>query len=254
MIKEKLQEFGFSEKEIKVYLALLEMGSAVASVIAKKAGIKRSTAYLVLDLLIKRGLVSAVERRGIQVYEVAPPEQLVHYLKGVSAQYAGLAEAAKGMLPELQLSRTARTPTPKVRFFEGEGGVNTVYEDTLGSLEEIRVHAAFAHGESGSTGDAGAPLTGRTDIKMQLVFPEQSGKGKKAVFDRETLLASRSDIGVSSEINIYDDRVVFISAAEDFAVSIESRELADALRKTFAASEQEELDSRKAALRPAFAS
>ena len=58
-----LKKSGFSEKEIGVYSALLELGSSVVSDIAKKARVIRSTAYVVLDSLAKRGLVSATERR-----------------------------------------------------------------------------------------------------------------------------------------------------------------------------------------------
>lgn len=253
MIKEKLQEFGFSEKEVKVYLAMLEAGPAVASAIAKKAGIKRSTTYVVLDALAERGMVQTLDRRGIQVYQGAPPEQLVQYLQGMAKRYAGFAEAAKEVVSELPRPRPLENvPKTKVRFFEGEKSVNTVYEDTLASLEDIRVYAAFAHGD-----DVSASASQKmANIKMQIVFPGHSADAKKAASERgalrETLLASRGS-NTSSEINVYDDRVIFISTAEDFAVSIESRELADAMRKTFAASEQETLGAKKPILRPAFA-
>lgn len=256
MIKDKLQELGFSEKEVRVYLALLEMESAVASDIAKKAGLKRSTTYVILDSLAGRGLTSMVERRGVQLYSAAPPEQLVQYLKGMSSRYAGFADAAKELIPELPSSSHAKSiPTPKVHFFKGGAGVKTVYEDTLASLEEIRVHAAFAHGKI-----ADASPQKKPSIKMQIVFPESSGKAKDAASEKDALrkavVASREKTGVSSEINVYDDRVVFISTAEDFALVIESRELADALRKTFATSSQEQEPKRATdgkAFRPAFA-
>lgn len=254
MIKQKLQELGFSEKEVRVYLALLELGSAVASDIAKKAGLKRSTAYVILESLAGRGLTSMVERRGVQLYSAAPPEQLVQYLKGMASRYSGFADAAKELLPEFPApSRGNTISTPKVHFFKGGEGVKTVYEDTLASLEEIRVHAAFAHGQRTPTESPQKKL----DIKMQIVFPEPSGKGKKTVSDkdalRKALITSREKSGVSSEINVYDDRVVFISTAEDFAFVVESRELADALRKTFATSGQKTEHADNKIFRPAFA-
>ena len=259
MIKEKLREFGFSEKEANVYLALLEAGSAVASDIAKKAGIKRSTAYVVLDSLTERNLVHTTARRGIQVYQAAPPKQLVEHLRGMADHYAKLADAAKEVLHELPSPSAASVSAPKIRFFEGTKGINTVYEDTLASLEEIRVHAAFTHGEDVSAGSAAVPALERTtNIKMQVVFPEHSGKKKQSASDRDTLrralFASRGESNFSSEINVYDDRVVLISTAEDFALTIESRELADAMRKTLGASAEEERDVKKLILHPAFAS
>jgi sugar-specific transcriptional regulator TrmB len=143
MIKQKLQELGFSEKEVVVYLALLEMGSAIASDIAKKAKLNRSTTYVILESLEKRGLISVTDRRGATLYNSTPPEQLIQYLEGVAKRYSGLASEAKKLLPELKFSRRESAPAPRVQLFEGSEGVKTVYEDTLASLEDMRVYASF---------------------------------------------------------------------------------------------------------------
>lgn len=50
-MKEQLEKLGFSPKEADVYLALLELGTAVVSDVAKKANINRSTTYILLDAL-----------------------------------------------------------------------------------------------------------------------------------------------------------------------------------------------------------
>lgn len=62
-IADVLQKIGLQQKESAVYLALLELGTADVSGIAKKAGIKRPTCYLVLDDLKNRGLVSGKPSR-----------------------------------------------------------------------------------------------------------------------------------------------------------------------------------------------
>lgn len=235
MIKQKLQELGFSEKEVNVYLALLELGSGVASDIAQKAKIKRSTTYVILDLLAGRGMTSVVERRGVQVYSPAPPEQLVEYLKGMSLRYTGLADTAKKLLPELKASRKTPIPsTPKVQMFQGLEGIKTAYKDTLATLEEIRIHAGFTNmvAQENTSGIERKHAT--SDIKIQTVILDTSGDHKQVAPDKEKLrkilLTSRSENGFSSEINIYDDRVVFISVTENFALIAESKEFAAMLR------------------------
>jgi len=42
-LKKVLKELGFKDNEIKVYLALTELGEAPASKVAKKAGLPRTT-------------------------------------------------------------------------------------------------------------------------------------------------------------------------------------------------------------------
>ena len=58
-LKKSLGFIGFSEKEVLVYLALLELGKGTVTVISKKAGINRPTGYHVLSSLEAKALVKA---------------------------------------------------------------------------------------------------------------------------------------------------------------------------------------------------
>lgn len=49
-----LQRIGFTEKEAKVYLSLLEFGETVTSAIARHSQLKRPTVYLTLENLQKK--------------------------------------------------------------------------------------------------------------------------------------------------------------------------------------------------------
>ncbi len=206
--KEKLQELGFSEKEAGVYLTLLELGSSVASDIAKKAGINRSTTYIIIESLLKRGLVNVMERRGVKLYSSTSPDQLVRHLEETAKQYSGLVAAAKKILPDLesvrkmQKDKKEETSRPKVQLFEGREGIRTVYEDTLSSLESIRIHASK-----------------REALKTFPVSPEQFGN--------------------LPTISVYGDRIILVSPEEKFAAVVESRELADKLKKILETSRKE---------------
>ena len=231
-VKEKLRELGFSEKEATVYLTLLGVGAAVASDIAKRAGLKRSTAYVILESLAEKGLVSAVDRRGVRLYHAAPAEQLVQYMRNMASRYEGFVDVAKVLSQKLKAPRAASTPAPKVQIFQGMDAVKSVYEDVLASLGEIRVHADFAHTKAGRKNLA---EKGEHNIKIRKIFFAASGDRTAVAPDQEglrkILLHSRGQDGFSSEMNIYDDRVVFISPSENFALIAESKEFANALKK-----------------------
>ena len=55
-----LEAAGLTGNEIKVYLALLELGSVTAGEILKKIEIHRGAVYDTLDKLMEKGLVSYV--------------------------------------------------------------------------------------------------------------------------------------------------------------------------------------------------
>ncbi len=232
MIKDKLRELGFSEKEATIYLALLAVGSAVASDIAKRAGLKRSTAYVILEALAAKGLVSAVDRRGVRLYHAAPAEQLVQYMKSMASRYEGFADTAKKLIPELKLPRVPHTAVPHVRIVQGADGIRSVYEETLASLEDIRVHAHFSAAAEGAKGSADK---NKRSVAIQKVFLDKPEDRRRVAPDteglRRVLLASREQAGAPSEMNIYDDRVVFISPSDNFALIAESHEFASALKK-----------------------
>ncbi len=235
-MREKLREFGFSEKEISVYLALLELGDAVASTIAKRAKVNRSTTYVILDVLLDKKLVQAVEKRGIKVYRVTSPEKLVDYFENTAKQYGGFASSAKKLVPELKSlykPKTEEISQPKVQVFEGTEGLKTVYEDTLSSLETIRAYASV---ES-------APNKAKKDIKVEVIFPDTAAAKTQIAHHKEVaeeaFRVPTGNYGFSSEINIYDKKVIFIAPAEKFGLIIESKEFAETLKKAFISARKE---------------
>ena len=240
-MKEKLKELGFSDKEAQVYLALLGLGSSPVSVIAKRAGINRSTAYVILESLLGRGLVSITKRGSLKLFNSTPPERLIQYLEGMAKRYTGLADTARDILPKLKAPRRSiRSVKPKVQIFEGTEGIKTVYEDTLASLETIRAYASFGNPKQASKSPV---IKKNTNIKIQTIFPDTRQAQELMTHNKEIaqkLFSSHQNkSGFSSEINIYDNKIIFISPAEKFALVVESRELADALKKALESSRKE---------------
>ena len=106
-----LQHYGFSEKEAKVYLAGLELGSAPGSTIARTAGEKRVTVYSIIKELIKKGYMTELKRNGMNYFSVISPDILASQLE---AKYT----AFKQKLPELMVLAEKFGNKPKVQFFE----------------------------------------------------------------------------------------------------------------------------------------
>ena len=142
-LEEKLINYGLSPKEARVYLTLLEIGTSLVTDVAKKANIKRSTSYVILESLSKNGLVSITERKNIRLYTPAPPERIILNLENHAKKYVELVGSAKLILPELKSIYSGSGPKPKIQFFEGTEGIKTAYEDTLTSKETIRAYASI---------------------------------------------------------------------------------------------------------------
>jgi sugar-specific transcriptional regulator TrmB len=240
MISDELKKFGLSTKESQIYLALLELGTIPVSTVAQKAGINRSTAYVLLDQLSKHGLVSISEKSGgIKLYTAAPPERLIQLLESSIKRYTELVGVAQRILPELKSLYIGSGPKPRVQFFEGVEGIRTAYEDTLTSTETIRAYASIESMHNTLPDYFPDYYKRRTqkNIKIRAIFPDTPKARERSFRDkeeaRESILVPIDNYGFSPEINIYDNKVVFMSLYEKFALIIESMELADALKKAF---------------------
>lgn len=106
-----LQSYGFSDKEAKVYLTSLELGSSLASTIARRAEINRGTTYSILEDLKRRGIASENMRDELKYFSVLNPEIL---FKREEEKY----EKMKASLPDLLAITQKFGSRPKTQFFE----------------------------------------------------------------------------------------------------------------------------------------
>lgn len=116
-----LQAIGLTEKEAQVYMALLQLGVSSVYSIALKAGLKRPTTYVLVDELIKKGIVSQIPRVKKKLYQAKNPDELF-------AEAEGKLWRAKQRLPELTAMVRGQKYKPRVLFFEGLAGLKqTLY-------------------------------------------------------------------------------------------------------------------------------
>lgn len=133
-IKNILKEFGLNEQEISVHLACLECGSCFASHIARKAKINRSSCYIILDELIKKGLInkSGVEKKF--QFTAEKPERLLSLIKEKESKAKELAIKFSAILPELKSLYSKHDELPKIKFIEGQIGVRAALDEGLEAL------------------------------------------------------------------------------------------------------------------------
>ena len=119
-----LEQLGFSESEVKVYLASLLLGSSSASQIAIKAGLLRTSTYEILKSLTNKGLISSVLKGRINYFQAASPDQLLKVLEEKKMHL-------EQVLPKLMKLQRAVIEKPTVEFYEGKNGLKTILEDVL---------------------------------------------------------------------------------------------------------------------------
>jgi len=81
MIEQTLKSIGLTGGEIKVYLALLELGTSSVGKIIKRSGISGSKTYEVLDRLSNKGLVNSIIKNNVKYFEPSSPDKILSYLE-----------------------------------------------------------------------------------------------------------------------------------------------------------------------------
>lgn len=134
-----IRDAGLSEKGAQVYLALLELGGAFPSQIAKQAKLQRSTVYEVLDDLAVKGLVSELEKRGKYFYSIESPRRLLRFGERSIVRAQEQHQKFQEALPDLEGLYAGITNKPKISYFEGVNGVMEIYEDHISSKKKYEM-------------------------------------------------------------------------------------------------------------------
>lgn len=249
MVEHLLTDLGFSDKEVKVYLAALQFGMQPASVLAKHVKMNRVTTYVICKKLIERGVANVVTRNNIQYFTVEKPEALVWYAEHQQKEWVRRRKAVEASLGDFSHYLRDVSALPKVRFYEGLEGVKRVYEDTLapgggraqGGMirafltvdtipEELREF--FVHHYM--------PELLKRKIVSHIVMPESdkarrySKRDKR--YNRKTVFVKPGEFPFETEVAIYGkDRVAFISFREGdlTAVLIENQAIHHTLAAVF---------------------
>ena len=125
-----LIEYGLRQKQAKVYLACLEVGSGTVLKIAQAAGMPRSTTELELNHLLDRGLVSIYKKKSVKYFSADDPHSLLNLLEEKS-------ELIQRALPKFVSIYGSNKTRPSVRFYEGRQGLKLVLGEILAEAKEL---------------------------------------------------------------------------------------------------------------------
>ncbi len=142
-----LEEVGFTKGEIRVYLALLELGETTTGPIIKKSKITGSKVYEILERLIEKGLVSYIIKEKTKCFQVASPKRLLDYINKKEREIITYKKEIEDIIPKLELIQKSKEKIQSSQIFEGYEGLKTVFNLILDSLKANEEYYAFSLGD-----------------------------------------------------------------------------------------------------------
>lgn len=224
-----LEQFGLNDKEVKVYLSALQLGRAPVLAIAKKAGVKRPTAYLILESLLKQGLVTKVPRKHKTLFIAENPRNLLHLLdkrrKGVEK-----------IMPALLSIFNVSADKPAVKMYEGKEGVNQAYEEIFRSKEIWWFGNLFSVYTNFREVFEKAERMIRANELTLRDFMGNSPFEKKyaATHQRKNHEIRLSNLPIDIDFSIFENKVAILSLEENpYALIIEDKRITNSFKSMY---------------------
>jgi sugar-specific transcriptional regulator TrmB len=234
MIYTELVKAGLSPNEAKLYLAALELGESSIAQIAKKAGVKRTSAYLSIEALKEKGLISQTKRRRKNLFYAENP-------KKIEAQLEEKKSIIQGIMPELLSINNLDTTKPAIRFFEGDNGIKEIYKDTLSYPDQELLAwtppQVFTSLDKKFIDEYVAKRANKK-IWVRMIIPDVEKahfyKQQDQASLRKTKIVPCDRFHFDVEINLYGGKKIGVMAFEEkIGLIIESKKIYNTLKSIF---------------------
>jgi HTH-type transcriptional regulator, sugar sensing transcriptional regulator len=230
--KDILAQLGFSEKEVRVYLAALQLGMCPVSSIARRAKLNRSTTFVILKVLADRGIAQYSLKGRARYYTVLPPRDLHDYFTGrLSMFYESIP-----IIPVL----THSAVTPQVTLYEGMDDVRRVYEEYVTAKssiwnyfhpEETYECLGYDYVQSFVQKRIARNIPIRCIVQDTPQGRRVEGVAKKEL--REVRVVSSKSLTIKAEILLYDNVITIFMWEHLLALKIENEAIVDTQKGIF---------------------
>ena len=126
-----LEKLGLTKGEIKVYLALNELGEVTVGPIGKESKVSKSKIYDILDKLIEKGLVGYIVKDGTKYFIANNPNMILEYIDRKEQGLQKTKEEMKEIIPQLMIKRTGTKNLPIAEIYSGWHGITAIRDELM---------------------------------------------------------------------------------------------------------------------------
>jgi len=236
-VRNILKRLGLDEREREIYLALLPLKIARVSTIAKASKQPRTLAYVVLEKLEKKAIISRVEKNNAVHFVAESPERLLRYVREQQRELDATESLLEAALPQLSALTSPLAGTPRVTMFHGIEGMKEIYQDVLtqefyGIFNVESMLNAFGKNIVTNIYGPNVQLKGK-DLLVDNAGAKQFKQDMKQNDEYKIRLLPKECM-FSVDVMIYGDTIAqFAYDDEQTIIRIENQNLANAYRAWF---------------------
>lgn len=217
-----------NDKQRRVYLALLQLGSASVSRIAQEAGIKRPNAYTIIEELEAMGYARQIAGSSRKIYAATDPSKVASELKRASKSF-------EEMLPYLRAIQK-RSGKPYAQYYNGLEGVKQAFSQIY-RPKDARYLTSIARNmiaipEEVARWQKGYLLGGTRPGGRHILTDTQADRAFATTLEkaRQHTKYLNPEVSLNVDVALVDD-TVFLTSFEDgvHTTVIKSKAICDAL-------------------------
>jgi len=233
-----LFQLGLNKNEAKVYLTLLQLGSASAGELIKKTEFHRNIVYDNLEKLIDKGLVTFIQEGKKKIFHTSPPEMISEMIVKEQEKLDLKKKVAEEVMKEVLKSKLQEKNVQEATIYRGVKGLKVLLNDTIKEGKDYFVIGA----PKSSVDIMGETFWKNYNLKrseqktiIKMLFNEDLRSWSKVIKSKLTqirFLPKRFD-GLT-ETMIYSDKVALVVWGEKpIATLIQDKHLAENYKKYF---------------------
>ena len=131
-----LREIGLTDSEVKVYLALLQLGTTTRGKLVAESKISGSKIYDNLERLQQKGLVASYLENNVRHFKSISPTQILAYLESKNEQIAQTKTKVSEQMPQLLALFEKKSQEQEVELISGLKGLNAIFQDQVDKLKK----------------------------------------------------------------------------------------------------------------------
>jgi sugar-specific transcriptional regulator TrmB len=233
-----LNNLGFSDKEIKLYKILVQRGVSTPSALSMYSEFSRSMCYTYLTGLQQKGLISETVMNGGKAFMVEDPRKIISLIENQEKNLKLHKKLASNAISKLGNIQKDRILKPSIKYYKGLEGIKKIYNQTLNNYEgEIRI---FFGGYFYPDDLKDFIMTEYIPSRVEKNISCKVLTNSDVIGDRDSAeIRSRrqieSSIQPNVEINIFDDKINFVSFFDNqyTGIQIQHQEIVSSLKEIF---------------------
>ena len=131
-----LKDLGMTEGEIKTYQALFKVGRTTTGALIREAGISASKIYIILDKLVKKGLVNYTLHNKMKYFQANDPIKIISMIEEKEQELEKQKKRTRDILPQLRLSLEQKEEVQTPMVLEGIEGLKYLLDKIYNDLDK----------------------------------------------------------------------------------------------------------------------